>query len=473
MVGVDGIFRAVNPAWTSILGHEPGEVVGRSFRDFVWPEDAERTQAGLDAAGQARDLTDFENRYRHRDGSPRWISWQTAAEGDLVYAYGRDVTAQREQERALRQAEEALRQGQKLEAMGQLTGGVAHDFNNLLAVVTNNLFLHRKLSPACEHSAEIAAISRAVGTGARLTRQLLAFSRRQALRPETIHLQQELPELHQVLQATLGGQIRIRVEVAPDTPPVHLDRSELELAIINLAVNARDAMPEGGRLEVRAYGRNRPGDAAVEEAVIEVTDTGHGIPADVLPRVLEPFFTTKPPGQGTGLGLSQVYGFARQSGGELDIASRPGATTITLALPTTAVPAAAALDESAAATRRLEGRILVVEDHPGVGTTTQAMLQAAGAEVRLVGSGDHAREYLRSAEGDKVQLVLTDIVMPGSLSGVGLAGWIARERPGLPVLLATGYSRELAAAREAGYTVLQKPVAPEALVEAARRALGG
>jgi len=465
VVGVDGIFRAVNPAWRAILGHDPADVVGRSFLDFVWPEDAAPTRAALEQAGTRRDLTDFENRYQHRDGTPRWISWHTAAEGQLVYAYGRDVTAAHEQARALQQAEAALLQSQKLEAMGQLTGGVAHDFNNLLAVVSNNLFLHRRMSPECEQSPQLAAIARAADTGARLTRQLLAFARRQAIRPEAIRLQDELPEMRQVLQASLGGSIEIRVDIDPALPAVRVDRAEFEVAIINLAMNARDAMPEGGVLSIRG---RRDGDAVA----LCVIDTGTGIPPDVLARVFEPFFTTKEPGRGTGLGLSQVYGFATQAGGRVDIASRPGLTSITLVLPATHAPhAGAAAAPPPPDSAALQACVLLVEDNAEVGATTRALLEVAGCEVRLVTNGVQARDHLLSIQGAEVDLVLTDLVMPGPLSGVALAHWADRERPGLPVLLATGYSSEMASATEQGFTVLQKPVAPQVLIDAVRSAL--
>jgi len=470
VVGADGIFRAVNPAWTAILGHEPSDVVGRSFTEFVVAEDTAPTQLALDRAAGASDLTDFENRYRHRDGSERWISWHTAVEGDVVYAYGRDVTESREQARALQQAEDALRQSQKLEAMGQLTGGVAHDFNNLLAVVSNNVFLHRRLSPACEHDAQLAAIARATETGARLTRQLLAFSRRQAIRPESIALDEELPELRQVLQTTLGSSIAVTLEIEPGLPPIRADRSEFELAVINLAMNARDAMPQGGRLALRCRGAEGGG------VMVEVEDSGEGIAPELLERVFEPFFTTKEPGRGTGLGLSQVYGFASQAGGRIALASRVGkGTTVTMVLPAApghaSEPGRNGLGRPSAEAGSLDASILLVEDNADVGNTTRDLLVVAGCRVEVATTGMAARELLAAAQEGRFDLVLTDIVMPGQLNGVELARWIIRERPGLPVVLATGYSSQLSAAAKHGLTVLQKPVAPAALVEALRKAM--
>lgn len=477
VVGADGVFRAVNPAWQRLLGHAPSDVVGRSFQDFVWPEDATSTQEALGRAVERQGLVNFENRYRHLDGSPRWIAWHTAVEGDLVYAYGRDVTAQKEQARALQQAEAALRQAQKLEAMGQLTGGVAHDFNNLLAVVSNNLHLHWRLVPGCAQRPELAAIERACATGTHLTRQLLAFARRQALHPEPVRLQEDLPGLRQVLQATLGRQIEMVVEVAPDTPAIRVDRSELEVAVINLAMNARDAMPDGGVLRIEA--RPAPREPALVR--LQVSDSGHGIPPELLQRVLEPFFTTKGPGQGTGLGLSQVYGFATQAGGRLDIASEPGrSTTVTLWLPamcnaTSAhePPASNDSQQPGPADKPLAVRVLLVEDNLEVGATTRALLEVAGAAVTHVLDARQALTWLQGPQAGDVDLVLSDIVMPGDFSGVALACWLREHRPGLPVVLTSGYSAEVPAAQAQGFTVLGKPVAPQTLVAAVRAALPG
>ncbi|HET7845322.1 MAG TPA: PAS domain-containing protein [Xanthomonadales bacterium] len=472
VVGADGVFRAANPAWITILGHAPASVVGRNFRDFVWPEDLDRTEHALEQAATSHDLTAFENRYRHADGTPRWISWHTAAEGDVVYAYGRDVTAQKEQSRALEQAENALRQSQKLEAMGQLTGGVAHDFNNLLGVISNNLFLHRRLSAGCADNPQLAAIARAIDTGARLTRQLLAFSRRQALRPEVLDLARELEELQPVLQVSLGSSVRVRVNADAGAPPVRVDRSELELAIINMAMNARDAMPDGGAFELSLRPARDGELASGAGAVLVVRDSGHGIPPELLQRVLEPFFSTKGPGRGTGLGLSQVYGFATQAGGRMELASEPGvSTTITLFLPASSDPVAQ--DEAADETgsHKLSARLLLVEDNVDVGSTTRELLQYAGCDVLHLTNGEQALAFLASREPGAVDLVLSDLVMPGEVSGVALALWMRRERPDLPVLLATGHSAELRAAKEHGFTVLQKPVDPDTLIAAVRDAL--
>ncbi|MGN6527866.1 MAG: ATP-binding protein [Burkholderiaceae bacterium] len=368
---------------------------------------------------------------------------------------------------ALQQIEETLRQSQKLEAMGQLTGGVAHDFNNLLAVISNNTALHARMSPACEHSAQLAAIRRAADTGARLTRQLLAFARRQAVRPESISLADELPPLREMLQTTLGSGIDVRLELAPGLPPVKADRSELELAIINLAMNARDAMPGGGSLAIRC-------EACEGGVAIETRDTGSGIAPDVLQRVFEPFFTTKEPGRGTGLGLSQVYGFTTQAGGRVAVESEPGrGTTVRMVLPASeqAEPAGASPAGLASQGHALDARILLVEDNADIRETTSELLRIAGCRVSTAASGVEARDLLAGRAESELDLVLTDIVMPGEMSGLDLAMWIRRRHPRLPLILATGYSAQVGAAAGQGFEILQKPIAPDALIEAVRRGL--
>ncbi len=473
VLSADGVFRAVNPAWGRLLGYAPGDVIGHHFSEFIWSDDYELTSLALNEQANATGLQDFENRYRHRDGSLRWISWHSAVERDLVYAYGRDITAQKAQEVALQQAESALRQSQKLEAMGQLTGGVAHDFNNLLAVVSNNLYVHQRLSPGCADNPQLSAIRRATETGTRLTRQLLAFSRRQAIRPEVLRLQDEMLELEQVLRVTLGGSIRLDFELAEDTPHVLVDRSEFELAILNLAMNANDAMPGGGHLRVSTH-RAQTSPPGSPTALIEIEDSGHGIAPELLPRLFEPFFSTKGPGRGTGLGLSQVYGFATQAGGSVEVCSRPGvSTTVRIFLPANSAAPGVTLpsvDQPRAQTL-ITARVLLVEDHLDVGTTIRELLQFSGCEVIHYTSGDQAMSYLKAHPHDQIDVVLSDLVMPGEVSGVVLAEWLSRERPQIPVLLTTGYSADMQRAREQGFTVVQKPVPPELLVNTIRELL--
>ncbi len=365
-------------------------------------------------------------------------------------------------------AHQAVLQNQRLEALGQLTGGVAHDFNNLLMVVSNYTHLLRARRPDLAGTQEIAGIERAVGTGAKLTRQLLAFARRQPVRPETVDLHARLPEIAGLLKASLGSRIQLTCEVAPGTAGVFVDPAEFELALINLAVNARDAMPEGGTLRVSA---RDDGDGMVR---VEVADSGKGIPPELLAKVFEPFFTTKPVGHGTGLGLSQVYGLAQEAGGRALIESVEGqGTTVALLLPALAqeLPVQARDEDDAEPATHAGRTLLLVEDNVELAAVTVQVLQAAGFEVSRAETGDAARALL--AGGSRFDIVLSDIRMPGATDGIALARWLRQLYPEVPVVLMTGYSAELAQARGLGLQVLPKPSAPGDLLEALARELRG
>ncbi|MBL0727272.1 ATP-binding protein [Piscinibacter sp. HJYY11] len=359
-------------------------------------------------------------------------------------------------------------QAQKLEALGRLTGGVAHDFNNLLMVVSSNAHvLARRLPEAWRESPQLQAIDRSVKTGTRLTRQLLAFARRQPLRLEVIALEDRLNAMASLVRTAIRSGVELTCTVAPGTWPVEVDVGEFELAILNLAVNANDAMPKGGKLTIRAS--NHVGAEDERFVVVEVSDTGLGIPADILDKVMEPFFTTKPPGQGTGLGLSQVYGFCQQAGGKLEIESKVGAgTTVRMMLkPTT--ESAVADAPVPASLQPLGCKVLLVEDNEELRKSTRELLIALGCEVELAPSADSARDRL-TAKTD-IELVLSDIRMPGQLNGLGLASWLRAHRPDLPFLLMTGYADELRTGQVDGHVVLSKPVEPETLAVAMRAAL--
>ncbi|MBA1156026.1 GAF domain-containing hybrid sensor histidine kinase/response regulator [Microvirga mediterraneensis] len=482
IVGADGIFRAVNPAWTTILGHPSDEVVGRSFLEFIWPEDAALTQDGLNEAAAAHDLTNFENRYRHKDGTPRWISWHTSVEGDLVYAYGRHITAEKEAAAALAQAQDALRQSQKLEAVGQLTGGVAHDFNNLLTIIKSSTDLLRKPGlPEERRRRYVDAISDTVDRAARLTGQLLAFARRQALKPEVFDASDRIRAITDMLRTVVGSRIRIVVEMASEHCLIEADMSQFETALVNMVVNARDAMNGEGTLTVRvaeasgvpAIRGHRGGTGSF--VAVSLTDTGAGIAPDELVRIFEPFFTTKEIGKGTGLGLSQVYGFAKQSGGDVAVESEVGrGTTFTLYLPR--------IDESVAAgsTRSVPSgsapedgrgrRVLVVEDNVEVGRFSTQVLQDLGYETTWAANATEALTLLQRT--DDFDVVFSDVVMPG-MSGIELGQEIRRRHPHLPVVLTSGYSHVLAEKGRHGFELLQKPYAAEELSRILRRLTGG
>ena len=466
-----GVFQAVNPAWSVILGYDPAQVVGRHFSHFVWPEDAASTQGAVEAAAAAKDLTSFENRYRHADGTPRWISWHSSVEGGLIFGYGRDVTTEKEKSAALAQAEDALRQSQKMEAVGQLTGGVAHDFNNLLTIIRSSVdFLRRPDLAESRKVRYLDAVSDTVDRAAKLTGQLLSFARRQALRPEVFEVGERLRAMAEMLDSVTGARIGIVTELSSGPCHICADVSQFETALINMAVNARDAMFGEGTLALRlACGVPMPairGHAAAPGAfaAISIADTGCGIAADVLGRIFEPFFTTKEVGKGTGLGLSQVFGFAKQSGGDVEVESVPGqGTTFTLYLPETApapVQEQRSIGEPAASGGSGQ-RVLVVEDNVDVGRFATQILQDLGYETTWATNGREALEHL-GADGSGFDAMFSDVVMPG-MSGIELAQEVRRRMPGLPVVLTSGYSHVLAQEGSHGFELLDKPYSAEQL----------
>ena len=372
-----------------------------------------------------------------------------------------------------REAQQRLSRGQRIEALGRLTGGVAHDFNNLLAVVGNNAFLLKRLMPDDKAGARLAAITRAVEVGSRLTQHLLRFSRHQQLRPEVIELAEQLPASLELLRTVLGSSVALSCEVTPGTARIEVDSAELELALINLALNARDAMQgRGGELTLRA--RNaRPDElqdlAPRAQVLIEVQDNGSGIAPELADRVFEPFFTTKPVGQGTGLGLSQVHGFCAQAGGAARV--RPTlaggrGTTIELLLPAVEAPVQAVPGVAHDGPEAIGRRLLLVEDNEALGDVTQMLLTDLGYDVRRAADVDGA---WRELDSGGVDLVLSDVVMPGSRSGIDLAREL-RARPGAPpIVLISGFTATLPENVE--FEVLDKPCPPDVLAAALRRAM--
>jgi two-component system NtrC family sensor kinase len=368
-------------------------------------------------------------------------------------------------------AESALRQSQRLEAIGKLTGGVAHDFNNLLMIVSGSVQrLRRDLSDE-KHVRLLDMITTATNRGENLTRQLLAFSRRQTLAPSVIDLTHDLPELRDMLARSLRGDITIELIVPGESCAVKVDSNELELALLNLAVNARDAMPNGGMLTITAEPvvlEGKPAEDGLrgEFAAIRVADTGGGIPPEILPHVFEPFFTTKDVGKGTGLGLNQVYNFAKQAGGTVSIASTVGrGTLVTLYLPRSkelAAPSIAPIEYKSAPQRT--GTVLLVEDNPAVAEVASSYFQQLGYVVRPVASASEALESL--GRDQKIELVFSDILMPGGMNGLELGRTIRRLHPDMPVLLTTGLSTSATEALQQGFALLQKPFDLAALEQA-------
>jgi signal transduction histidine kinase/CheY-like chemotaxis protein len=364
--------------------------------------------------------------------------------------------------RLLKQTQEELYQSQKLEALGQLTGGVAHDFNNLLMVISSGLRLLDRPDALNRRVEIIKSMQQAVDRGATLIRQLLAFARREALHPELVDLPRRIKEMEELLRRTLGLNIQIELNVAPGLWPVNVDPTGLELALINLAVNARDAMPLGGKLtiEVRNLTTEQNSDGFV---AIIVSDTGVGMSPEVRLRAVEPFFTTKGPGRGTGLGLSQVFGFISQSGGTVHIESEIGrGTRITLTLPKAERdfhPETAVLAPTKAPSE--EGAVLVVEDDDSVAAVVCEMIVNLGYRTVRVGTAREALEALEQGQSN-FDIIFSDIMMPGTMNGIDLARAVRQRIPGLPIVLTTGYAG-LAASVDTEFSVLHKPYGPEQL----------
>lgn len=403
------------------------------------------------------------------------------AQGEVVGAFhfAYDVTARLHDQARLAEAEAQIRQAQKIEALGQLTGGVAHDFNNLLMVMKGGISLLKRPFIEPERRQKLLlGMEQATDRGATLSRQLLAFARRQPLKAESVDLCLQIEGMRELLDRSLRGDVQVRTEFADGLWPVEVDPAELEFVILNLCVNARDAMPSGGIITIMA--KNRPEvrqpSLSGDFVALSVVDPGTGMPPEVLAHVFEPFYTTKEIGKGSGLGLAQVHGFAQQSGGTVEIDSALGrGTTVTLLLPRTeAAPAAVApgIDiDSTIRRRALMGSILLVEDDNEVAALVTEMLQELGYRITRAASAQAALGAL--ANDRNIDLVFSDVMMPGDMDGIKLAGELMRRRPNLPVLLTTGYSSGgLSQAGGKDVHVLHKPYDIQTLDAALRTALG-
>lgn len=462
-----GIIRAANPAWPSLLGHTPASIIGAPIASLVHPEDLEPASSlsYLDVGE-----TDIDLRFSGADGQFRWISWRAIPDGDDVFLIGRDVT----QRKTL---EDQLRQSQKMEAIGQLTGGIAHDFNNLLTGIIGSLdLMQTRIAQGRTENIERyarAAMSSA-NRAAALTHRLLAFARRQPLDPKPVDVNQLISSMEDLLRRTLGETIAIELVTAGGLWTTLCDPNQLESAILNLAINARDAMPGPGRLTIEtanahldsAYASRQPELTPGQYVALSVTDTGSGMPADVIARAFDPFFTTKPIGQGTGLGLSMVYGFAKQSDGHIRIYSEVGqGTTVKIYLPR--YRGAVAEDgpsKSIEVPRAEPGQtVLVVEDEPVVRDLIVEVLQDLGYGAIEASDGPAGLKILQS--GRRVDLLVSDVGLPG-INGRQLADQARISRPDLKVLFITGYAENATVANgflEPGMEMITKPFAVEAL----------
>ncbi|WP_262269814.1 PAS domain S-box protein [Microvirga yunnanensis] len=479
----DGTLLAVNPAWTTMLGWTEEELLASNFLGLIHPDDIESTLAELAHLEQGIQTFRFENRFRTKGGSYRLVSWTAVPKEGLFYAIGRDITAEREAAEALRQTEEALRQSQKMEAVGQLTGGIAHDFNNLLTGIVGSLdMLRTRVSQGRLDTVDryITAATTSANRAAALTHRLLAFARRQPLDPRPVQANALVASLEDLFRRTVGETVTLEVVLAGGLWPTLCDPNQLESALLNLVINARDAMPDGGRLTVETCNAHlddtyiaaqrdvKPG----QYVCICVTDTGTGMPPDVIERAFEPFFTTKPLGQGTGLGLSMVYGFARQSEGHARIYSEIGqGTTIKIYLPRYRGETQAEIEAStlAEAPRAQSGEtVLVVEDEPVVRGLILEVLEDLGYRTLEAVDGPEGLKILQSKR--HIDLLVTDVGLPG-LNGRQLADAARETRPNLKTLFITGYAENATLAAgflEPGMQMITKPFAVDALAQKIR-----
>ena len=440
----DGYFFRTNPAWRRVLGWSAAQIAETPFLDLIHPDDRDTTYAAFDELRAGRRALLFENRMRAKDGSYRWFSWSATLEDGSYYCIARDHTADKLQSAELEAAQEALRQSQKMEAMGQLTGGVAHDFNNLLTPIVGSLDLLKRRGLGGEREQRLIDGAAQSAERARvLVQRLLAFARRQPLQAIPVNLCALVAGMSSLVQSTTGPKIQLTVDTPDDLPAAMVDPNQLEMALLNLAVNARDAMPDGGMLNIRAaaHDLSRPRDDLNPGKYIclSVIDTGTGMDEATLARAIEPFYSTKGVGKGTGLGLSMVHGLASQLGGALRIDSDLGSgTAIELWLPQSpdqpgnVAERAKSLDGSSA-----RGRALLVDDEHLVRMSTADMLTDLGFMVTETASAEEALQLIR--HGETFDLLVTDHLMPG-MTGVELARVVKVEKPCLPILLVSGYA---------------------------------
>jgi PAS domain S-box-containing protein len=474
VLNFEGYFVSINPAWQKTLGWGEDEIKALHVDDLRHPDDAAHSRAGRDQLARGASTVRMENRFRHKDGSWRWIAWTMTADQGLIYVAGRHVTVEKEAAAVLQHAQEQLANAQKMEALGQLTGGVAHDFNNIMMIVSGYAQTLKGRLEEPKHVRALQAIEAAVSRAENLTRQLLSFSRHQPLNPTVLHPADAVGAIQDVLSGSATGKIELTVDIPDDCWPICVDKSEFALALVNIALNARDAMPSGGWLSIKCENTslqvsNNPDGLSGDFVAFRISDTGSGIAASVLPKVFDPFFTTKEVEKGTGLGLSQVYGFARRSGGSVVIQSEmQRGTIVTLYLPRSQQLISAERNQDGPRPKgSRKETILVVEDNADVRSVAIALLNELGYRTLEANSATSA---LSARDGrTQIDLVFSDIVLPGSIDGVSLAQEIAVRHPRISILLTTGYARRVDA--ELKHPVLRKPYDIIALDGALRGAI--
>jgi PAS domain S-box-containing protein len=483
----EGYFETSNPAWQTVLGWSEKEVAGMSIFELLHPDDVERTRVGFALTQQGQPAIRFPNRYRCKDGSYRWISWVGVPEDGMVYCSGRDITDEKLAEAELAKAQEALRQSQKMEAIGQLTGGIAHDFNNLLAGISGSLeLMERRLAQGRLAGIEryIVGAQRSARRAVALTQRLLAFSRRQTLDPKPTDVNRLIASVEELIRRTVGPSVEVEVVGAGGLWLTRIDPSQLENALLNLSINARDAMPDGGRITIETANKWLDERAARERELAPgqyislcVTDTGTGMTPDVIAQAFDPFFTTKPLGQGTGLGLSMIHGFVRQSGGQVRIYSELGkGTTMCLYLPRFAgeIGAADVPEELDAADAGHGETVLVIDDEPTVRMLMVEVLEEAGYTAIEARDGPAGLKILRSDV--RIDLLITDVGLPGGMNGRQVADAARTTRPDLKVLFVTGYAENAVIGNghlDAGMEVITKPFVMAALGNKVREMIEG
>jgi PAS domain S-box-containing protein len=481
----DNPIAFANKAFLDLTLYEEDEVLGRNCRFLQGAQTDREMVARLREAIATRESVALEILNYKRDGTPFWnavfIGPVYDVSGELLYFFASqlDVTRRRESEKSTLQA-------QKMEAVGQLTAGLAHDFNNLLQVVNGNLELAARRITDEKVSRYLQSARTAAERGEKLTGQLLAFARKTRLDPRPVDINDTITAFSDVLQSSLSGQVELVLSLGTGLPKAVLDPEQFEMAVLNIAINARDASPNGGQVEILTRKLRLNGDATSrnlptgEYIVVEVGDQGEGMPAHVVDRATEPFFTTKGTGKGTGLGLAMASGFVQQSRGRLEIDSEPGrGTTVRMLFPIAADGQAAAQEPQGGLTiapannNTPDAHILVVEDSTEVLALAREILEEVGYRVTTAETGEQALELFDQLAPDTIDLLFTDLVMPGGINGIVLAAEIEKRAPAVPVLMTTGYNEELVAdgPAKAGLDVLGKPYRRSDLLDRVRQAL--